>query len=1007
MAFRFSELRTQIIETAARSADTSNSLFGDGTGSNAPTPLKSLRVRDTILPSDTAINPTIGSSNNPFKTAWIDELHLSTNTLYIGDTPILGTDQDTINIKADPDQSILVKTTGLGETSLSSAKGVNVSTSGFNSVIDITASGSGGQVTVGGVSQITLNAPTTTVSSNLTVQGDLTVSGTNFIVNTQTVEVADNIMLLNSGQTGSGVSAGTAGLSIDRGDALNYQLLFDETDDTFKVGPQGSLLPIATSVDLQTKLSTASNLGDLTNVAQARSNLGLENVSVTAMDASNITSGTLAVARGGTGTTTSTGTGAVVRATDPTLIDPTVSGSNLYVFGNARVKIAPNALTLFANPDIGLDIHRGTGTYNPDHHISIMSANPSSWSGTCIRNGDSAAQSLLMFAGGGANGNNGGAFIQAQDIRSGRGWKLPLRLNADGGNVGIGTGSDLPSEKLHVNGNLLVTSNIETSGIHVAGNLLLDGNITTTGGVVSTRYSKVWESERLGMNGNTGDDGWSKIATLPLQTNSSNGAMIRIVGVWGSYAARRKSFEVMVMSRGFVDGYLRGTSTGEEDDSSVHDFELYKEANGGFSLYHRSAGPRAFCFTVSMTGNYGLEEPNGAVQTTTPTGTLVQSFLANINMHTSLSGNVGIGTSAPTEKLHVAGNILATGDIDTQGNIKVFNSSSNDSYVATWGQSLHEADNRASTWFGRYDNDWQNSMRFLGMRCLVTDDDAQNPNTNDNHGHLDFITLGTGVGASTSRMRIWSDGVVGIGSNLLKPRKAGYKLEVDGNILADQLHCDGSIQTNAFIDLGSSYTNQADFGTRFIQDDTTGRLFIQHKKDVCFVRLGGYVGIQTTTPAYPLDVVGDINSSTNVRASGVVLTSDDRVKSDEVFIADATATLKKLRPQTYSKWSTMDYAGDSNATSYTESGFVAQEVFYDAHELRHLVQIPVDADSNALYTETIASSSDPALDPTYTSWGSNTASFNYIGLIPYLTKALQEKDEQLALLEARVAALEV
>ena len=26
-------------------------------------------------------------------------------------------------------------------------------------------------------------------------------------------------------------------------DALNYQFLFDETDDKFKVGPQGSLLP--------------------------------------------------------------------------------------------------------------------------------------------------------------------------------------------------------------------------------------------------------------------------------------------------------------------------------------------------------------------------------------------------------------------------------------------------------------------------------------------------------------------------------------------------------------------------------------------------------------------------------------------------------------------------------------------------------------------------------------------------------------------------------------------
>jgi hypothetical protein len=150
---------------------------------------------------------------------------------------------------------------------------------------------------------------------------------------------------------------------------------------------------------------------------------------------------------------------------------------------------------------------------------------------------------------------------------------------------------------------------------------------------------------------------------------------------------------------------------------------------------------------------------------------------------------------------------------------------------------------------------------------------------------------------------------------------------------------------------------------------------------------GGNFGIGTTAPTEKLHVVGNVTTTGTINGS-----SDDRIKSDEVFITNATATLLKLRPQTYNKWSAMDYASDSNATSFKESGLIAQEVFYDAPELRHLVTLPSGADSNALYSSSIASSQDPSIDPSYAEWGTGIASVNYIGVIPYLIKALQEKD---------------
>jgi len=147
--------------------------------------------------------------------------------------------------------------------------------------------------------------------------------------------------------------------------------------------------------------------------------------------------------------------------------------------------------------------------------------------------------------------------------------------------------------------------------------------------------------------------------------------------------------------------------------------------------------------------------------------------------------------------------------------------------------------------------------------------------------------------------------------------------------------------------------------------------------------------------------------------NGTIQTSDDRVKSDEVYISNALETINKLKPQTYTKWNSMDYLTDSNAWSIRESGLIVQEVFYDAPELRHLIHLPDDADSNALYTSNIASSSDPSVDPDYSAWGSVTTGINYAALVPYLVQSVKElkaviesKDAIINDLIARVEALE-
>lgn len=86
----------------------------------------------------------------------------------------------------------------------------------------------------------------TSVSSNITldtdyvfVTGNLTVRGNVTAINSNTQVITDNIITLNAGETGNGVSTlgTTSGIEIDRGTAPggNVQLRWNETTKTWQI----------------------------------------------------------------------------------------------------------------------------------------------------------------------------------------------------------------------------------------------------------------------------------------------------------------------------------------------------------------------------------------------------------------------------------------------------------------------------------------------------------------------------------------------------------------------------------------------------------------------------------------------------------------------------------------------------------------------------------------------------------------------------------------------------
>lgn len=165
-----------------------------------------------------------------------------------------GTNVEAASPAVDTDGNLTITalngTTITGSTINSTSIGASAPSTGvFTSVTTDTADINGGTldgVTIGASVPAAGTFTTLNTSGSATVGGDLIVNGTTITVEATTVEVADNTMLLNKNEVGAGVTAGTAGIEIERGSETNYQFVFRESDDSFVVGETGSLQSVAT-----------------------------------------------------------------------------------------------------------------------------------------------------------------------------------------------------------------------------------------------------------------------------------------------------------------------------------------------------------------------------------------------------------------------------------------------------------------------------------------------------------------------------------------------------------------------------------------------------------------------------------------------------------------------------------------------------------------------------------------------------------------------------------------
>ena len=90
-------------------------------------------------------------------------------------------------------------------------------------------------IRAGDGAKITLDTGPAASGGSVRVTGDLVVEGQTLNVAAANLNITDNIIKINDGETGAGITLVYSGLEVERGSLSNASLLYDETADTWLV----------------------------------------------------------------------------------------------------------------------------------------------------------------------------------------------------------------------------------------------------------------------------------------------------------------------------------------------------------------------------------------------------------------------------------------------------------------------------------------------------------------------------------------------------------------------------------------------------------------------------------------------------------------------------------------------------------------------------------------------------------------------------------------------------
>ncbi len=195
-------------------------------GSSAQVPIISVNKQGQVIGISTANNAGVNgfnytAANNTFKLTSVD------NTARYANIGYSTTTTKGVSSFDSGDFDVSSGAVSLKDATTGAVIAISATTN------ETTVSRTNGTVAIGLPDDVTVTGQLN-VGENLVVSGNLIVSGTTTTINTETINLADNIINLNSNHTGAPTS--NAGISIERGSSTDKTLLWDEINDKWTVG---------------------------------------------------------------------------------------------------------------------------------------------------------------------------------------------------------------------------------------------------------------------------------------------------------------------------------------------------------------------------------------------------------------------------------------------------------------------------------------------------------------------------------------------------------------------------------------------------------------------------------------------------------------------------------------------------------------------------------------------------------------------------------------------------
>lgn len=186
--------------------------------------------------------------------------------------------------------------------------------------------------------------------NDIVVAGNLTVQGTTTTIDTANTTIKDNVIILNQGEVGAGVTLGSSGIEIERGSLANKTLIWNESVDKWTIGSE-------TFVAGTVEAAFTGILGGVTPAAVTATSINGTTINGTTITASvgfvgNLTGNTVGAHTGTldgdvTGSVFADDSGILVDAVSGTIPAENLTGTaTIAVIGNVTGNVTGNAGTV-------------------------------------------------------------------------------------------------------------------------------------------------------------------------------------------------------------------------------------------------------------------------------------------------------------------------------------------------------------------------------------------------------------------------------------------------------------------------------------------------------------------------------------------------------------------------------------------------------------------------------------------------------------------------------------